>query len=330
MSNEKKINWGILATGKMANKMAEALTFVEDANLIAVASRSLSNAETFAKKWGILNYYDSYENLVKNNEIDLVYIATPVIYHYEHILLCLQNGKNVLCEKPLTLNEKQAKEVFHLAKEKKLFLIEAHWSYFLPGYKKIKELIQNNTIGKVLLTRAEFCHKPMFDPKGKWFNLELGGGALLDLGVYPIGLALLTAGTPIEIISNTELGNTGVDVFDMITFKQQNEAYSNLVCSINSNAPREALIIGEKGYIKIHAPFHNPNKLTLKTDEDEPIDIDVSYCGNGYNYEAEEVNNCLKNNYLQSIIFNEFNTLAILKITDTIRRNCCLKYPQED
>lgn len=330
MKDNHKINWGILATGKIAGRMADALTYVENSNLLAVASRSLEKAKQFAAEKNIPKFYGSYEELVADPEINLIYIATPVVCHYENIMLCLNNGKNVLCEKPFTLNEQQAREAFALAKGKNLFLMEAHWSQFLPGIIKVKDIIKSNIIGKISSIQADFCYKPVFDPANKWFNLELGGGALLDLGVYPIALAISVSDYPVNIESETTIGNTGVDIFNTINFQHENASKSVLTCGINAQAPVEALITGENGYIKIPEYFHHPHKIILKTEDNLPVEIDVSYVGNGLNYQAVQVNKCLMAGMTVCPEFPPDKTLEILKIIDLIRKKCNLKYPQEN
>lgn len=328
---ERVIKWGILGTGKMATNITEAMKFAENTKVQAVASRMPEKSEGFAQKWDIPSHYGSYEALLKDPKIDVVYIATPAACHYENILQCLKYGKNVLCEKPFVLNQAQAEEVFTLAKKKNLFLMEAYWSQFLPGYNKIKELIDDGAIGDVVYTEAKFFHRhePVI-PTGRQRNLNLGGGALLDLGFYPIGLALMVSGFPTKIDSTMVKGDTGVDLLDTIVLTHENGSRSMLSCAMNSNAPREALIVGTKGYIKIPAPgLYSPKQLILNTGNKGEETIDVELKGNGYNYEIEEVNKCLRDGKIESAIHKSLNTINILKIMDTVRKKGSLVYPQE-
>lgn len=326
---KEKINWGILSTGEIAKRMATALSDVKNANLIAVSSRSLEKAEKFAQKFAIPRFYGNYEELVQDRDIDIIYIATPNHVHYENILLCLNNGKNVLCEKPFTLNCEHAKEVIELARSKNLFLMEAHKSYFLPGIKKVKELINDNVIGKITMLRVDFCIKPPYNEGHRMFNLALGGGALLDIGVYPISFAINLFGAPAEIYSNTTIGKTGVDIFDAITLKHNNNIISMINCGFNAEGPREALILGENGYIKIHDSFHQAQKITLKTDQNSPVEIDTSFEGNSLNQEAEQATACLMDGKKECEEFTLDMTMEILKVTDYIRKEYNIKYPQE-
>lgn len=331
-------NWGILSTGGIAKRMATALKVVEGAQLVAVASRTKESAQKFAQEFPqnskFPKAYGSYEELAKDPDIDIIYVATPNNYHYENMLLCLNNGKNVICEKPFTLNYEQAKEVIDLAKSKNLFLMEAHKSYFLPGIKKIKELIKENAIGNVTLVKADFCIKPPYDKTHRMFNLALGGGALLDIGVYVISFAIDLLGKPIEISSETTLCETGADVFNAITLRHENNKTSPsktsiLCCGFNAAAPRESLILGENGYIKIHEPFHQAPRITLKSGNNEPIEIDTSFVGTGLDQEAQAATNCLKAGKTECEEFSLDKTLEVLKVTDYIRNLYNIKYPEE-
>lgn len=330
MTKQKKINWAILSTGSIAERMANALTFVDDANLVAVASRSIEKSQEFANKFGLERAYGSYEELALDSDVDIVYIGTPNVCHYENIILCLNHNKNVICEKPFTLNVDEAREVIELARTKGLFLMEAHKSFYLPGIKKIKELINSGAIGEVVMFEAKFCIKPNFDVKHRMFNLALGGGALLDIGVYPISLAIDLFGAPKEIMSNTTVCETGVDIFNAVILKHENNKTSLLSFGFNAAAPREALILGTEGYIKIHEPFHQAPMLTLKSGAADPVEIDTSFVGNGLNQEAQYANACIKQQKTQSEEFSLEKTLNVLTVTDYIRNLYNIKYPQEN
>lgn len=315
----KKINWGILSTGEIASRMATALEFVEDAELFAVASRSFIKSKEFAQKFNIPRHYAGYEELAKDPEVDVIYIGTPNVCHYENILLCLNNDKNVVCEKPFTVNYEQAQEVIELAKRKKLFIMEAHKSYFLPGIKKIKELISDGAIGDIVSIKADFCFEPPAHIEYRIFDLELGGGALLDVGGYIISFAIFLSGYPIEINSSSVIGKTGVDVFNTIVLTHTNGSVSELSCGINESAPREALITGTNGYIKVHEPFHQAPRLTVKSGDADLIDIDTSFDTNGLDYEARQVTQNLKFNKVECSEFPPSKTLEVLKVMDYVR-----------
>ena len=327
--NKEKINWGILSTGEIAARMSQVLIETEDANLLAVASRSGKKSQDFAQKWDIPRSYGSYEELVQDPDIDVVYIGTPNICHYENILMCLNNGKSVLCEKPFVINYKQSQEVMELAKEKNLFLMEAHKSYFMPGIKKIRELIENDSIGKVNSLSASFCTEAPFDVNNRFFNLNMGGGALLDVGVYTILFAIYVLGYPTEINAKTVICETGVDVFSEITLKHESGGSSILTCGINGAAPRVAIIKGENGYIKVQEPFHQAPRLILKSGNNDEVEIDTSFTCKDLLFEAQRVTESLKNAETECAEFPLAKTLEILKVVDFIREKCGLKYPNE-
>lgn len=319
MNAKEKINWGILSTGGIAHRMAKAILMLDNANLVAVASRYSEKAQEFAQEYKIPKYFGSYQDLVKDDEIDIVYIATPNTCHYENMMLCLEYGKNIVCEKPFTLDYSQAKEVIDLARKNKLFVMEAHKSFYLTGIKKIKELIAEGAIGEVISFKADFCIKPEYNPQHRMFNLALGGGALLDVGVYPISLAVDLFGAPVEIHSNTTLCDTGADVFNSILLKHKNNQSSLINCGFNAAAPREALILGTDGYMKIHEPFHQAPKFTIKKGKNNPVEFETPVIGNGLNQEAYQASVYVKEGKLQSEEFSLDKTLEVLKIIDNIR-----------
>lgn len=329
IKKKEKINWGILSTGTIATKMAQAIMEVKDANLFAVASRSLAKAQEFAQQFNIPRSYDNYEKLTQDADIDIVYIGTPNTCHYENIILCLNNGKSVLCEKPMVLNQKQAKEVIALAKEKNLFLMEAHKSCFIPGIKELKALVKKGVIGKIKKVEADFCIDVLYDPKHRLYDLNLGGGALLDLGVYNILFAIHLLEFPVEVNSNTIIGESGVDVSDEIIFKHLNGAFSKLNCAINKKLPNEATVYGENGYIRLSGPFHQTQFLYLKSGDKPEIVIDKSFACNDLSFEVKSATECLKNGETECFEFPLSKTLEILEIADYIREKYNIKYPSE-
>lgn len=328
MQEKKNINWGILSTGRIAGDMAQALKCVKDAKVLAVASRSLEKAKGFAQKHSIEKVYGSYQDMAKDPDIDIIYIATPHPFHFENIVMCLNNGKKVLCEKPIVINQKQMQEAIDLAREKNLFLMEAHKSYFLPGIKKLKELVEQDVIGEIKEIKADFCINPKFDKDNRYFNLELCGGALLDVGSYNILFAMHLLGHPTEITSNTIIGKTGVDEFSTVIMKHTNGANSVLCYGINAPAPIEAIVMGEKGYIKVSHPFHQAPKLTLKVTHKEPVEFDITL-ENGLAIEAQNVVDALLAGKKECPEFMLEKSLELIKIMDCIRNQCGLKYPCE-
>jgi predicted dehydrogenase len=324
-----KFRWGILATGSIAAELAEALKMSNEAEILAVASRTQESADTFGKRWDIPRRYASYADLAQDPDVDVVYIATPHNLHYENMLLCLEAGKHVLCEKPLTLNARQAAECIALARGKGLFLMEAMWMRFFPSIAQVQDWIQAGEIGTVRMVSADFCVDIPYHPEGRLYNPELGGGALLDLGIYPLSLATLLLGFPQQIDGHAVLGATGVD--ELVSFSMQYEdgALAHLSCSSRVHKPVEAFVTGTDGYIKIHEYFFNPDRLTLHKKDQQAQEVHLPYRGNGYIYEVEEVHACLKAGRSESTVMPLDDTYKQMQLMDTLRAQWGVRYPGE-
>lgn len=326
----KIINWGILGTGKIAQKFAQDLFVVSNAKLKAIGSRSFESASVFAKKFNIDNIHSSYEALAKDPSVDIIYVATPHNLHKENTILCLKEGKAVLCEKPIGVNEAELIEMAALAKEKNIFLMEALWSYFLPSINKAKEWVQEGLIGELQHIKADFGFKAPYDPSGRLFNPELAGGALLDVGIYPLAFALLFAKADVRDIQvNSVMSRTGVDLTDtyQITFK--NSIIADLSCSLGHSFQNDGYIYGTKGYIKLPL-FWKGNDATLHSyNKDEIQSFTDGRTTHGYNYEAQEATDLLLQGKLESEILPHKTSLQLLNIMDNIRALIPLKYPFE-
>jgi predicted dehydrogenase len=326
----EKIRWGILGTGWIANDFAAALTTMPDAVVQAVGSRTRERAEAFAGKFGIPNRHGSYEALVGDESIDIVHIATPHPFHREHALLALRHGKAVLCEKPFTLNAAEAKTVIDCARDRGLFLMEALWGRFVPGQTKVRELLARNAIGRVQSLTASFASKKEFDSLNRYFNPALGGGALLDVGVYPLNLASMVFGAPSEVHGVAHIGQTGVDEYMAAVLQYSGGGIATVNASIVNRSPREALIMGSEGYIKIHSTLSNPPAVTLgRHDEKEEV-FDTRYEGWGFVYEAAEAMRCLRAGLTESPVMPLDETWQIMRTMDTLRGQWGLMYPGED
>ncbi|HJO93977.1 MAG TPA: Gfo/Idh/MocA family oxidoreductase [Victivallales bacterium] len=326
----RKINWGILGTGTVANNFAEDLRILADAQILAVGSRNYASADIFARRHDIPRVYESYQSLVNDRDIDVVYIATPHIRHKKDCVLALNAGRNILCEKPFTINACEAQEVISLAKKNNLFCMEGMWMRFFPLIKKVKKIIENGTIVKVKMLKADFGVKSEFDINNRFYNPELGGGALLDRGIYPLSLAFLLMGSPIEIQSTASITNSGIDEQSSVTMKYLGDKIAVLSQSLSSFCSNEALIMGSEGSIKIHSYFFCPGKISLFSYYDyKTIEIEEPIIGNGYQYEAQEVMNSINLEYIESSIMPQNETLKIMKTLDVIREQWGLVYPQE-
>jgi dihydrodiol dehydrogenase / D-xylose 1-dehydrogenase (NADP) len=331
-----KIRWGIISTGWIANRFVEGLSVVEDVEAVAVGSRTQASADSFADKWHIPHRHGSYESLVNDPDVDVVYIGTPHPFHYENTLLCLNAGKHVLVEKPFAMNAHQAKEMIRLAQDKGLFLMEAMWTRYIPAMVQVRQWLAEGAIGDVELVRASFSFKGDFPPTHRLLNPQLGGGALLDAGIYPISLAYMVLGSPRTINSTACFGETGIDIWSAYMLGYDNGKTALLSSGVQLSVPVEAEIIGTKGYIKIHEPWLNPRVVTLAQ---VPSDVGgnvfntqtvhVPTVENGYNYEVIEVGKCLRAGQLESAVMPLDETLDIMTTLDTIREQWGLTYPVE-
>jgi predicted dehydrogenase len=326
MSN---IRWGILGPGNIARSFAQGLSVLDDAEIVAVGSRSAERAAAFGERYNIPRRHASYEALANDPDVDVVYVATPHPFHKQHNLLCLRAGKPVLCEKPFTLNAADTAEVIAMARDRRLFLMEAIWSRFLPHIARLRELIAEGAIGEVRQVRADFSFRTEVDPKSRLFDPALGGGGLLDVGIYPVSLAAMLLGAPSDIASLAQLGATGVDEQAGIVMRYDGGRLAVLTTAIRTSSPHEALILGTAGHIKVHDAWWKPSTLTLVRDGKLEEPIDVPAVGNGYNYEAAEVMRCLREGRTESATMPLDESLAIMRTLDAIRAQWGLRYPGE-
>ncbi len=325
----KTINWGIIGCGNIANKFITALKTIDNANLMAVASKSGDNAKQYAKKYNVPNYYDNYTDLVMNPGIDAVYIANSHNFHKESALLCINHGKAVLCEKSLTVNATEANELINAARSKHVFLMEAMWTRFQPAMQKVKELLDKKAIGDIRVLSAGFGFKAPPDTDNRFFNLRLAGGALLDIGIYPVSLASFIFGkTPSDIKSNSEIGNTGVDESSSYFFTYNKGETALLNASLTFKNSQLAIILGTKGMIQIPL-FWIAEKIIVEIENKNPVTYDFPFRSNGYEYEIEEVMTCLRNGKTESSIMPLNESLDIMQTMDKLRSQWNLKYPGE-
>ena len=323
------VRWGILSTGRIAGAFAHALSLLPDAELIAVGSRSAQSAEEFGARYNVPRRYETYEQLVSDPDVDVIYVASPHSHHYEHMMLCLNAGKSVLCEKAFTINAKQAAECIDLAQAKGLFLMEAMWTRFLPSTVQVWRWLADGVIGEVKMFMADMGFRAEFDAHNRLFNPHLGGGALLDLGIYPISYAFMILGSPEKVTTQANIGLTGVDEQDSYTFTYPNGKMAVLAASLRTETPREAVILGTQGSIRVHYPFYKSERVTLTVNGKEPQTVDLPIEGSGYKYEAAIVMNCLHEGKIESPIMPHNETLRIMKTMDDIRAQWGVKYPGE-
>lgn len=324
--NGKRINWGILAPGNIARKFASDLKLVPGSILKGVGSRHIERSKAFAEEFGAGQAFGSYEELAKSPDIDVVYIASPHTSHFEHTMLCLEHGKHVLCEKPLAMNSHQVELMHKKAKEKNLFLMEAFWTRFIPSYQKFRQLALDGTIGEIKLIQADFGFNLPFEPNHRLWNKELGGGSLLDIGIYPVFLALDIAGVPDEIKAKAFFSQTKIDESCAVIFSYESgKKIASLSSSIVSHTPIEAIISGTNGRIKLKRMWHIPSSIEIET-ETEKQTIKFEEKGFGYEYEISEVNKCLLEGKTESELFPLEFSHKLHQTLDKIRRQIGLEY----
>ncbi len=321
------IRWGILGTGSIARLFATGLTVLPDARLIAVGSRTQESADRFADEFHIAHRHASYDALVHDADVDVIYVATPHNLHRENTLLCLDAGKPVICEKPFAINMGEAADMVAKAREKNLFLMEAMWTRYLPVMVRVRELIASGLIGEVRMLTADFGFRTDFNAEARWFNLQFGGGALLDVGIYPVSLAFMIFGTPSQIQSLAHLGESGVDEQSAYLLGYSQGQLALLSSAVRTQTPHTAVINGTDGTITVNDWWHGRGYTLTRGGKTEVVDLPFE--GNGYNYEAAEVMACLHAGKLESEVMMLDESLEIMRTMDVMRAQWGLVYPME-
>lgn len=324
-SQPKKIKWGIIGLGSIASKFATDLLTIEDAELYAVGSRSQEKADEFAQKFGATKAYNSYEAIANDPNIDAVYIATPHALHKENALMCLEKGIAVLGEKPFAMNAGEVGEMIAKAKEKNVLLMEALWTYFLPHYQYVLNLLESKTYGNILKIESDFGFARPYNTEARLFNKSMGGGSLLDIGIYPIFTALSTLGVPKNIDASATFFENGTDSTCTMTFDYANNITAHLKSSLIEVLPTQAIFYCEKGIVKINTQFHAPTTVSILIDGKEEIK-DFGYSTIGYNFEAIHFNQLLRDGKKESDIMTFDFSKQLIKTLDTVRSLIDLKY----
>lgn len=364
----QRYNWGFFGTGKVAQEFAKGLKLTPNSNSYSVYSRTYQKALHFAKVFDFKFTHKELDVFLNDPDLDIIYISTPSNLHYEHAIKCLEAGKHVLIEKPFALNAVQAKEIMDTAQRNQLFCMEAMWSRFMPVYREVKKLINNNDLGEIKYFSASFGQPIKYNPNIRQFNLKNGGGCLLDLGVYPISLALMLLGEPEHVSGECRKASSGVDTMASISFHYKNDAIVDLRCSFDCQLPNNLWISGTNGSVNISSPIYRPHQYLIDnyTPSIHSINSNIGYTkreklhanphlsrillliknyflnpfdrfiktkrknilSNGYQYEAQEVVNSLDIGKLESSIMPLSDSLTVLKITDILREKWEIRYPE--
>lgn len=340
-------HFAILGLGKIARKFAEDLQLIPDAKLMAVGSRSLERARAFARDFEVQWAAGSYEETFAGPRIDAVYIATPHVSHRELTLMCIEKGVPVICEKPLGLNFREVGTLAAIAREKSVYLMEALWTRFLPSTLKLKELIDAGAIGDIQSVRSDFGFRatdldavlphsapaaaPALLERNRVLNPELGGGALLDIGIYPQFLAQLLLGTPHDLQATARLSPQGVDLDTQVTATHTGGKLSHSYSTILGRTKTEALILGTEGAIHWHPRWHEPSSFSiLRGKDDPPENFYFDYGGaNGYKYEALAVMDDVRNGRTENALWSLDDSMALHQTLTQVREMVGVRYPNE-
>lgn len=322
------VRWGIVGLGNIARKFAVGLRSVPGAELAAVGSRSDDKARAFAAEFGAKRAYGTYRALAEDPEVDVVYVASPHPMHHPDSRLCLEAGKAVLCEKPFTVNARELDELVAVARARKVFLMEAMWTRFLPAIVEMQRLVRAGAIGEPRMVTADFGFRTDVNPSGRLFAPALAGGGLLDVGVYTVSLATWVLGMPVRVTGLAHLGDTGVDEQAAVVMLHAGGGLSSLTSAIRTNTPQEARIDGSAGSIRIPT-FWRASELVVERDGRPAETLRLPLAGNGYNYQAVEVQACLRAGKLESDVMPLEESRSILSILDELRRQWGLSYPMD-
>lgn len=325
-----KVRWGILGTGRIAHSFAEGLASAPDAELLAVGSRVRQNAEAFAREFSVPRAYPAYEALARDADLDVIYVATPHAMHRENTMMCLAEGRSVLCEKPLAVSSREAAEMIEYAQSRRLFLMEGMWTFTFPAMQKALELARTGEIGKLrsVSTALGFIAGPQ--ASSRLFSKELAGGALLDVGVYGVAVATrLAAGMPEELCARSHFAEHGVDETTAAVLRWREGPVASVVCSIGSPLSGAAWLGGSEGAVEIPAKFSQPDRLVVRKPGREDREIAFERAGNGYTFEAIEVMRCLSAGESESPQVPLRTSLETLQVCDRLRAAIGLRYPFE-
>jgi predicted dehydrogenase len=319
--------WGVVGTGGIATAFATDIALLRDAELVAVGSRTQESADAFGERLGVPRRHPSYQSLVDDPGVDVVYVSTPHPGHFPAAMLALEAGKAVLCEKPFTLNAGEAAQLVATARRQGVFLMEAMWTRFLPHIVRIRELLAEGALGDLRTVTAEHGQYFPPDPAHRMFAPELGGGALLDLGVYPVSFASMVLGTPSRVTAVSDPAFTGVDATTSMLMQYAGGAHAVLTATLTAAGPTTAAVVGTDARVLVDGPFYTPTGFTLTRRDGTSERFDHPVEGRGMWCEAAEVVRCLREGRLESDVMPLDETVAIMATMDEVRRQIGLTYP---
>lgn len=312
------LRWGVLGTGGIAHTFARDLEFVDDAVISAVGSRTQSSADAFGDEFGVAMRYDSYEALVDADEVDVVYVATPHPLHFANAMLALDHGKPVLVEKAFTMNADEARELVAVARDKRLFLMEAMWTRFLPHMVALRALLADGDLGEIVTVEADHGQWFAPDPASRIFAPELGGSALLDLGIYPVSFASMVLGRPDRLTALVDPAFSGVDGQTSMLLGYASGAHAVLTCTLRARSATRACVTGTKARVEIDGVFYAPTTFTLITRGGDAQRYDFPHQGRGLHYQAREVARCLAEGRLESDVMPLDESIDIMATMDSV------------
>lgn len=328
-TKHRALRWGLTGTGSIARAFAEAIPQTEGADIHAVLSRTRDTARSFANVYQIPKTYTSLTDFAADPDLDIVLIGSPHRFHKDQTIACLESGKHVLCEKPMALNQGEVEEMLAAARANGRFLMEAMWMYFMPGVIRARELVNGGAIGTPGMLLANFGRAVPFDPHNRFYDLRLGGGVLLDMGIYPLSLARFFFGPPEAIESTAVVGETGVDEQIAVALRYGGGRLANLSASIRADTPCDAAIAGSEGTLRIHSPFWHTERLTLSRRGQPDEVLDFPHAGSAYRYEIEHVNACIRSGLLESDVMPWSTSQDLVRIMDSLRKQWGVRFPGE-
>lgn len=323
------VRFGLIGTGVISNKFASDMQYVTNGIVTAVASRDISKANDFAKQYNVDEAYGDYMQMVVSPNVDVVYIGSPHSEHYLHTMAALKAGKHVLCEKPMAMNLAQTTEMVKLAREKNLFFMEALWTRFLPAFRRIEELVADRLIGNIHLAHVDFCFNGGYNPEHRLYNPNLGGGALLDLGIYTSFFLTFFFGKPEKISAYAKLDENQVDLATNAILAYPNGKLATFCCSLIAHSFIEAQLIGEKGRIMLAEPFFRSKKVIYADAQNHTSTEIFDFPGFGYQFETQEVVNCVMNGKTESELMPLSMSLDLAELLEDIRKQSGIIYPFE-